>query len=290
MNRVIKFFLNDKMALLWAIFVEIIVHGIFALGALLFGAFLGELILVHLFGPIGEQVGAWLFALFIFCAAFQAFVLGEYTRDQVKAYERSSMGDGSYYKSWQYNRWLVGSLELSSLLFRCYITSKDGDLVQAGLVLLFGVLALVYAFFQAKIIHACVNRPAAYDAHRTQESLKRDIVSHALNHAEKLRPSEKAAYIGGNVGVLDRFGQGWFASFRDERRQRSDEKASQKAAERDEQARKAAMREQREADGLREGEQITNSLIPQAAYPFMQAQANDLHQASQNGLGLNGHH
>jgi hypothetical protein len=132
MNRVIKFFLNDKMALLWAIFVEIIVHGIFALGALLFGAFLGELILVHLFGPIGEQVGAWLFALFIFCAAFQAFVLGEYTRDQVKAYERSGMGDGSYYKSWQYNRWLVGSLELSSLLFRCYITSKDGDLVQAG--------------------------------------------------------------------------------------------------------------------------------------------------------------
>lgn len=286
MNRVIKVFLNDKMALLWAIFVEIIVHGIFALGALLFGAFLGELILVHLFGPIGEQIGAWLFALFIFCAAFQAFVLGEYTRDQVKAYERSSMGDGSYYKSWQYNRWLVGALELSSLLFRCYITTKDGDLVQAGLVLLFGILALVYAFFQAKIIHACVNRPAAYDSYRTKESLKRDIVTNALGHSEKLRPSEKAAFLGGNVGVLDRFSQGRFGRWRDEWRQRGDEKASQKAAQREERMRRAVLREQREAEEDREGEAITNSLIPQVVYPSfpnaqVPSQAGNLSQ--QNG-------
>jgi hypothetical protein len=291
LNKVLKLFFNDTVALLWAIIVEIFVHGIFALGALLVGAFLGDLILVHLFGPIGEQVGAIALAIFLFCAAFQAFVLGEYTRDQVKAYERGGKGDGSYFRSWQWNRWIVGGLEIASLLFRSYDSGRMGDTTQAVIIFVFGVLALVYAFLQAKIIHACVNRPASYDAMRTRESLTRDIAIGALDTSGKLKPSEKASFLGGNIGVLDNYRRG-----REARRQRKEEARQQKEEARQEKQRQKlagkyqreqerAAREQRETEAQQEGERMVDSLIPKPVYssfPHAQAQT-QASRLSQNG-------
>src|SRR5438270_107183 len=98
----IKWFHNDKFALGWAWFVELLAHGFFAVQAFLIGGFLGELALTTVLGArIGTLLGAWLLALFIFGAAFQAFVLGEYTKEHVEAYENESgKGDGSYINSW----------------------------------------------------------------------------------------------------------------------------------------------------------------------------------------------
>jgi hypothetical protein len=197
-----KFFHNDKVSLGWAIIVEIAVHALFAFQAFLLGGFLGEIALTVVFGSLGPIIGAWALAIFIFGSAFQAFVLGEYMREHVESFERTAKGNGSYIRSWAQVRWLVGIIEVCSLGFRCYTILVAGNFVQAVIVLVMGIVALWYAFAQAKVIHASVNRPVEYDVVRARQTVGRDLVGNMLDLVGKMTIDEKARVYQGDLTAI----------------------------------------------------------------------------------------
>ncbi len=190
---------NDKVALGWAIFVELVAHGFFAFQAFLLGGFLGEIALANMFGTAaGNAIGSWALAIFMFGAAMQAFVLGEYMKEHVASYEYKR-GDGSYMRSWKSIRWIVGGLELSSLAFRCFVVFQQGDYRQAVIVGVFGALLLYYAYAQAKVIHASVNRPVEYDVYRARQEVGRDLVKDVVGSSRYMTPQEKADFYTGDL-------------------------------------------------------------------------------------------
>lgn len=205
-----KWFHNDKVSLGWAIGVEIIVHALFATQAFLVGDFLGEIALASIFGAyLGGVIGAGLLAIFIFGASFQAFVLGEYMREHVEAFESTAKGNGSYLANWKKIKWLVGGIEISSLLFRCYtiIVQRGSDPVhnctQAVIVGALGLVALWYAFAQAKVIHASVNRPVEYDVNRARNQAGRSIVSEALELIPQMTTEQKRRFYTGDLTAVE---------------------------------------------------------------------------------------
>ena len=197
-----KFIHNDKVSLGWAIFVELVVHALFAFQAFLLGGFLGEIALNPILGPSGAKIGAWALAIFIFGAAFQAFVLGEYMREHVESFEATSKGNGSYLRSWQQVRWLVAGLEISSLAFRCLTVFMQGDVRQAVIVAIFGAIALWYAFAQAKVIHASVNRPVEYDVSRAREAAGKDLVKGAIKLIPGMSAERKRRVYTGDLSAI----------------------------------------------------------------------------------------
>lgn len=219
-----KFFHNEKVSLAWAILVEIVVHGLFAFGSLLLGDFLGDVVL----GKGGATVGGVILAVFVFGAAFQAFVLGQYTREHVQAYENTAKGDGSYIWNWNAIQWIVGGIEVSSLAFRCIVVLTQGQWPQAAVVGVFGGLALWYAYAQAKVIHASVNRPVEYDVMQAQQQVGRSLVKDALDYTDFMTPEEKARFTGGDpTAVGDAV-----ARIRDEERRQEESRTTQELARR----------------------------------------------------------
>ena len=231
-----KFIHNEKLSLAWAVLVEIVVHLLFAFQAFLLGAFLGELALQSIFGAyVGMLVGAWALAIFVFGAAFQAFVLGEYMREHVESFETTAKGNGSYIRSWKQVRWLVAGLEIASLLFRCIVVTGQGNLLQAIIVGSFGAIALWYAFAQAKVIHASVNRPVEYDVTQARAAAGKDLVKGAIRLVPKMTPEQKQRFYTGDLTAIsevytsetDRKNE----KLRPKEEKRSKEKQRQKAQE-----------------------------------------------------------
>jgi hypothetical protein len=219
-----KFFHNDKVSLGWAILVELVVHGLFAFGSLLLGDFMGEIVL----GKNGQAIGGIILAVFIFGAAFQAFVLGEYTREHVVAYEGTAKGNGSYLWNWKAIQWIVGGLEVSSLAFRCIVVLTQGNWLQAVVVAIFGGLALWYAYAQAKVIHASVNRPVEYDVMQAQQRAGRSLVKDAIDYTSFMLPEEKARFAGGDPTAVGNA----VARIRDEERRQEESRNTQELARR----------------------------------------------------------
>lgn len=197
-----KWIHNEKVSLAWAVVIEVLVHAIFALQAFLLGGFLGEVALSSFFGRAGAWIGAVALAVFIFGAAFQAFVLGEYMKEHVESFEETGK-DGSYRRNWKALRWLVGGLEISSLAFRVLTVAVVGDYLQSAVIAVAGVLILWYAYAQAKVIHASVNRPVEYDVMRAQAEAGRSLVKDALDFTGDMSPRQKARFAGGDVTAVE---------------------------------------------------------------------------------------
>lgn len=270
-----KFIHNDKAALGWAIFVEFGVHLLFAFQAFLLGGFIGEIALKSVFGDAGANIGSWALAVFIFGAAFQAFVLGEYMREHVESFESTAKGDGSYIRNWKLIRWIVGGLEISSLLFRCIVVATQGDLLQAGILALFSLLGLWYAFAQAKVIHASVNRPVEYEVMRARDMAGRSVVSDAMRYVPRMTAGDKQRFLTGDLSVIEQYQQDQAEKLQPKAEKRNKARQRQEHSE----------QEQRIARGYT-GKLLGGGDDPLADYPFMNAQAGDLKQARSNGLGV----
>ena len=289
---------NDKVSLGWAIAVEIIVHAFFAGQAFLLGDFLGEIALASVFGAyLGGVIGAGLLALFLFGASFQAFVLGEYMREHVESYERAT-GKQGYLANWALIKWLVGGIELASLLFRCgTIVAKDGNWGQAITVALLGLVSLWYAFAQAKVIHASVNRPLTYDMIKARNQVGKSLVTDTLKLAPRMTADQKVRFLKGDTTPLDELYQSEL-SRRQEKLQ--DKKADKEAEEEHKRQVKAAKRQEREERLARqrrqnqeqdEEERVAQSFITkflggsdddENQLPFLKAVPND-NRANRNG-------
>lgn len=198
----IKWLHNDKMSLGWAIFVELVAHGFFAFQAFLLGGFLGDIALSTVVQDqhLATLIGAWALAIFLYGAALQAFVLGEYMKEHVVSYTTSHRADKSYLRSWSHIRWIVGGIELSSLAFRCAVVFVRGDYGQGAITLIFGLLLLYYAYAQAKVIHASVNRDLGYDVGQAKNQMKRDVLKDVMGSAKNMTLDEKLAFINDDFG------------------------------------------------------------------------------------------
>ncbi len=203
---------NAKFALYWAVFIELVAHGFFAMQAFLLGGFIGDLTLTKAIGAeAANWVGSILLAVLIGGAAFSAFVLGEYTRQQVSAYSKEN-ADKSFIQSFHRTRWLVGGLEVTSMLFRCgVVIAKDGDYGQATITAIFGIILLVYAFDQAKVIHAVVNRPVFADVMEVQEQAGRQMVSASIEHLNDMSVSQLQRFQSGDVTTVDEIAESRYA-------------------------------------------------------------------------------
>ncbi|MBF6606986.1 MAG: hypothetical protein IVW53_15575 [Chloroflexi bacterium] len=241
-----KFIHNDKVSLGWAILVEIAVHALFAFQAFLLGGFLGEIALTAIFGPgLGPKIGAWALAVFVFGAAMQAFVLGEYMKEHVQSYERTGK-DGSYIRSFKQVRGLVFGIEITSLLFRIIVVWQAGDALQAFVVALFGIVTLWYAYAQAKVIHASVNRPIEYHVMQAQHEVGRSFIDDILKRKDEMTAEEKARFAGGDfAAITDAARTGFFAD--EQRRQAKTSRSQSRQTRRlEEQQHEENAREQQE--------------------------------------------
>src|SRR6266536_477488 len=199
-----KWIHNDKVSLGWAIFVELVVHLFFAVQAFLLGGFLGEIALEHAVGKVwANWIGSIFLGLIIAGASLQAFVLGEYMKEHVVAFETTAKGDGSYKRSWHQILFIVGGMELSSLFFRCLVVLIQGDWQQAIVVLVLGLIMLWYAFAQAKVIHASVNRPVEYDVDRARQHAGRDIVQQSVKLIPGMTAEQKRRFYTGDLSCVD---------------------------------------------------------------------------------------
>lgn len=275
-----KFFHNDKVSLGWAIAVEIAVHALFAFQAFLLGGFLGEIALGVVFGAYGAKIGAIGLAIFIFGAAFQAFVLGEYMREHVESFEATTKGNGSYLRSYEQVRWLVAAIEVSSLLFRCYTIILTGDWVQMWIILIMGVVALWYAFAQAKVIHASVNRPVEHDVISAREVAGRDIVDSAIKLIPSMTAEQKRRFYTGDLSAVDEAESSNYAKLQ-EKLQVKEEKLQVKQ----ERKNKDLRRQQKAAEDYAIGQDYASRLLgepQQQQQPFLKAvtdkQAGNGHQ------------
>lgn len=292
-----KWFHNDKVSLGWAIAIEIVVHALFAFQAFLLGNFLGELALVVVLGPVGGPIGAWALGIFIFGAAFQAFVLGEYMREHVEAFENTAKGDGSYIKNWKSIKWIVGAIEISSLLFRCYtIIIQPGDtnhsIVQAIIVAILGIVALWYAFAQAKVIHASVNRPVEYDVNRARNQAGRALVEEALDVIPHMTVDQKKRLYKGDLTSV---GEAYQSNLqkqqeklrpKEEREERKRQKQWEKEQQAEEKRERERQRKEAQKRDLETGHIYTQQLlgddpVEDASPPFLKAVPNN--QAQQDG-------
>lgn len=286
-----KIFHNDKVSLGWAVAIELVVHALFAFQAFALGDFLGEIALVVVLGPIGGPIGAWALGIFIFGAAFQAFVLGEYMREHVEAFETTAKGNGSYIANWKLIKWLVGGIEISSLLFRCaLIITKDGNWMQAVIVAILGIIALWYAFAQAKVIHASVNRPVEYDVNRARNEAGRAIVSEALDVIPHMTAEQKRRFYTGDLSAVEEVYQSGLQQQQqklqvkedkeEQKRQRKLEAEQRREAKRIEQEERKErernrrrQQEQEQQQAIATGQKYTEQLLggPNTSAPFLRA-------------------
>jgi hypothetical protein len=290
-----KFFHNEKLALGWAIMVELVVHLLFAIQAFLLGRFIGEVALKSMFGALGADIGAWVFGIFVFGAAFQAFVLGEYMREHVESYETTARGDGTYIRSWTQLRWTVGGIEIASLLFRCISIVQAGGWVnvaayfQAAIIAGLGALLLWYAYVQAKVIHASVNRPPEYDMMQAQASVGRGLALDSLKHTDDMYPEEKARFVAGDItAIQDVVARKAYAAQQEEQIKQSKEDA--RAAK----AKTAANKAEIQAANAERGANATRKLFDPSTWnvgkPRPKADEDFLQAQSQSGQSLsNGH-
>jgi hypothetical protein len=223
-----KWIHNHKVALVWAILVELAAHFLFAFQAFAVGGFIGEVALTVIFGAIGPQVGAYALAIVLFGAAMHAFVLGEYTREHVESYENTGK-DGSYLRSFKQIRVIVCLLEIASMLFRCTLIVKDAGwqspygYVQAGIIALLSGVLLWYAYAMAKVIHASVNRPIAYDVKQAQHKAGQSLVTDSLKYTDHMTPQQKARFMRGDITAVQEVAQSGF--FAEEQKRQAQEQA-----------------------------------------------------------------
>jgi hypothetical protein len=297
----LKFIHNEKLSLIWAIVVEVTVHALFAFQAFLMGGFLGEVALAAIFGSyLGTRIGAYALGIFVFGAAFQAFVLGEYMREHVESFETTEKGDGSYLKAWKQLRYAVGGIEIASLLFRCVTIAQTGNWVsisawsQAVIVALMGGILLWYAYAQAKVIHASVNRPAAYDMMQAQQTVGKSLSTDSLKYIDDMTPEQKARFYAGDISALQETAEEKLTA-QQIKEQNKELANGRKQAERIRKEQEAAEKAERKQANAKRGSDAATRLLdpstwkvgksrPKDEQDFLEAQMND--QASR--LSRNG--
>jgi hypothetical protein len=193
-----KFFHNTTVDRAINFFIVIGTHAIFALGMFFLGRFLGSLVLRDI--PNGADIFGIVLAWVMFISAMKVFVFMEYTKDDIKAYETKNI-ESSFMPALTESQKIVAGMEISSLLYRCWMTLPN--YVGAGITLALGLLLLRHAYNMGKIMHAQANRPASVDAKLLREKAAKEVYKGGGGLLGKLSLAQKRLVAAGDPQPLD---------------------------------------------------------------------------------------
>lgn len=193
-----KLFHNQTMDRAINFVIVIGTHAVFALGMYFLGRFLGSLVLHDI--PYGADIFGVVLAIVMFISAMKVFVFMEYTKEDIKAYELDKT-DNSFMPALTESQKIVAGMEISSLLYRCWMTLPN--YVGSGITFVLGVLLLRHAYNMGKIMHAQANRPSAVDAGQLREQAAKEVYGGAKGLLKKLSLAQKRKVADGDAQPLD---------------------------------------------------------------------------------------
>ena len=193
-----KFFHNTTVDRAINFVIVIGTHALFALGMYFLGHFLGSLVLRDT--PHGAEIFGIVLAIVMFISAMKVFVFMEYTKEDIKAYQVEKT-DKSFMPALTESQWIVAGMEISSLLYRCWMTLPN--YVGAGITLALGLLLLRHAYNMGKIMHAQANRPASVDAAQLREKAAKEVYKGGHGLLDKLSLAQKRLVAAGHPEPLD---------------------------------------------------------------------------------------
>jgi hypothetical protein len=193
-----KWFHNQKFDRAINFVIVVGTHLVFALGMFFLGRFLGSLVLRDI--PNGDVLFGIVLAVVMFISAMKVFVFMEYTKEDIKAYQVEKI-DESFMPALTESQKIVAGMEISSLLYRCWMTLPN--YVGAGITLALGILLLRHAYNMGKIMHAQANRPASVDAAKLREQAAKEVYNGGGGLLKKLSLAQKRRVADGDPEPLD---------------------------------------------------------------------------------------
>lgn len=186
MQNLLKLVHNPTVAILLGLLFALAVHLAFAFGAYGAGLAISENVLQSLPGVTMKvaPISAFLYSVLLFAASMWAFIYKNHTRKDIDMYDIANKSKGWKKVSWRFEIlvWLVGLLELSSLMFRLSLMIPS---VGRTWLAIFGIIAWFCAYLLGDILHAVIHRPVERDLLLSQETAERQVINDALKYLPK---------------------------------------------------------------------------------------------------------
>ena len=183
MRNLLKVVHNPTVAILLGLLFALAVHLAFAFGAYGAGLAISENVLQSLPGVTMKvaPIMAFLYSILLFAASMWAFIYKNHTRKDIAMYDIANKSKGWKKVSWRFEIlvWLVGLLELSSLMFRLSLMIPS---VGRTWLAIFGIIAWFCAYLLGDILHAVIHRPVERDLLASQDAAERQVIEDALKY------------------------------------------------------------------------------------------------------------
>lgn len=234
MQNLLKVVHNPTVAILLGLLFALAVHLAFAFGAYGAGLAISENVLQSLPGVTMKvaPIMAFLYSILLFAASMWAFIYKNHTRKDIDMYDIAEKRKGWKKVRWRFEIlvWLVGLLELSSLMFRLSLMVPS---VGRTWLAVFGIIAWFCAYILGDVLHAVIHRPVERDLLVSQDTAERQVIEDALKYLPQGTNEQRMAWRAtGDPRILDEIKtavEGDKRAIADQKITKQDEKA--KAAE-----------------------------------------------------------
>jgi len=184
MRKLLKLVHNPTVAILLGLVFALAVHLAFAFGAYGAGLAISDNILQSLPGANIHiaPIMAFLYSVLLFGASMWAFIYKNHTCKDVKAYDIANKQQDSWLSTknkFEVLVWLVGALELSSLMFRLSLMPPSVGRTWLGV---FGIVAWFCAYLLGDILHAVIHRPIETELERSLDYSDRSIIEDSIKY------------------------------------------------------------------------------------------------------------
>jgi hypothetical protein len=236
MRRLLKLVHNPTVAILGGLAFALAVHLAFAFGAYGAGLAISENVLQSLPGVTFKvaPVMAFLYSILLFCASMWAFIYKNHTRKDIDMYDIANKKKGFLQKTrvkFEVLIWLVGAMELSSLMFRLSLMAPT---VGRMWLAVFGIVLWLCAYLLGDVLHAVIHRPVERDLLVSQETAERDVIADSLKYLPKGTNEQRQAWREtGDPRILDEIKdsvEGNKRAMADQKITKQDEKAKEAEA------------------------------------------------------------
>ena len=205
MRNLLKVVHNPTVAILLGLLFALAVHLAFAFGAYGAGLAISENVLQSLPGVTMKvaPIMAFLYSILLFGASMWAFVYKNHTRKDIDMYDIAEKRKGWKKVRFRFEVlvWLVGLLELSSLMFRLSLMTPSMGRMWLGV---FGIVAWLCAYILGDVLHAVIHRPVERDLLVSQDAAERQVIEDALKYLPQGTNEQRMAWRAtGDPSILD---------------------------------------------------------------------------------------
>lgn len=205
MRRLLKVVHNPTVAILLGLLFALAVHLAFAFGAYGAGLAISENILQSLPGVTMKvaPIMAFLYSVLLFGGSMWAFIYKNHTRKDIDMFDISEKRKGlkKIRGKFEILIWLVGLLEVSSLMFRLSLMPASVGRMWLGV---FGIVAWFCAYLLGDVLHAVIHRPVERDLLVSQDTAERQVIDDALKYLPQGTNEQRQAWRRtGDPRILD---------------------------------------------------------------------------------------